>query len=284
VEPQPLISRPPFDWRESVLRLLADGAFALARFAPPLTGGLTWQDWAYRMMTSLGSRKTQGPGSLHLFGYPSASGMAHELDAAGILDVPVVLEAKDQAQGVSKEHVDSFDGRTLDYFEGAVQHGFTSALYRMMWSTKAIDVQVRRYAARRGIILVGPDKVPLPSLLAAASRWDAVDWYPDKYLGDLVLLAERACRPLRVSALGKSLVCLHPLTLWTSSDLDDLDDLHDLASVQWLDWLDKTDPLHYERCAEHCLHLIFGWKELRYPIVFYEMGGTLVQKQLGVGW
>ena len=254
----------PFNWRGSILQLLAEASYALARFAPPSAGGQVWQKWAYRFMTTIGARQVQGPGSLHLFNYPSASGMSHEIDAAGILDVPVVLEAKDQAHGIDKYEVDSFDGRTLDYFEGAIQHGWTSPLYRIMWSTGGIDIQLRRYAARKGIILIGPDRAPIPSLLAAAERWDAVDWFPDQYLSDLVLLGERACRPLRITKSGRSLVYQYPLNLWSSKELDDLEYLHELASAQWLDWLDRTAPLHYERHSEQCLRSVSGWSELRY--------------------
>ena len=83
-----------------------------------------WQNWAYQTLVSLGTRATQGPGALHLFGFPSASGVKHEIDAAGMGDVALVIEAKDHQYGISKEHIDIFHGRTLDYFEGAVQRGF----------------------------------------------------------------------------------------------------------------------------------------------------------------
>ena len=33
-------------------------------------------------------------------------------------------------------------------------------------------------------------------LLAAADSWSATEWLNDQYLGELVLLGERACRPL----------------------------------------------------------------------------------------
>ncbi len=232
---------------------LGEAGFALSRMAPPSRGGHVWQDWAYRMLISLMAHRTQGPGSLHLFQYPSASGVKHEIDAAGILDVAVVLEAKDQEQGISKEQVDTFHGRTLDYFEGAVQRGFAWDLHRIMLGTGRVDHRVRRYASRLGIILVGLDRAPLPSLLAAAGKWDAVEWMGDEYLSDLVTLGERACRPLRVTNNGKSRLYCHPLDLWTPDDIDDLDYLHELASERWLDWLDKVEPLHYESCADSCL-------------------------------
>ena len=247
------VASQPFEWQGSLLHSLSEAGFALSRMAHPSHGGHMWQDWAYRVLLSSRAHRTQGPGSLHLFHYPSASGLKHEIDAAGILDVAVVLEAKDQVQGIFKEQVDTFHGRTLDYFEGAVQRSFEWDLYRVMFGTGDIDYRVRRYAARLGIILVGRDRVPLPSLLAAAGKWDAAEWLSDQYLGDLVMLGERACRPLRVTYNGKSQVYQYPLDLWTPDDLDDLDDLHSLASEQWLEWLDKVDPLHYESHAQTCL-------------------------------
>lgn len=266
MEHENVISSRPFHWQGSILQILADGGYALSRFAPPLAGGQVWQGWAQRMMTAVGAHQVQGPGSLHLFSYPSASGLRHEIDAAGILDVAVALEAKDQECGIGKNQVDSFDGRTFDYFESAIQHGKMLTIYRIMWSTSPLDPLVRCYAARKGIIMIGPDRIPLPSILAATERWDATDWLPDQHLADLVLLGERACQPLKPTLSGRAIVYQYSLTLWRGSDLDDLDYLHDLASVQWLDWLDRTTPLYFEQHAERCLQLVSGWSELRDPI------------------
>lgn len=253
-------------WSGSILRLLGNAGYALAKNAPPKPGGHVWQNWAYSMIISAGSSQVQGPGSLHLYGYPSASGIPHELDAAGISDVAVVLEAKDQAQPLTKYQVDSFDGRTFDYFEGCVLNGFRLPIYRVIWSTGTTEGPVRRYAALKGIIIVGPDRVPLPTLIAAAERWDAIDWLPEEFLPDFVLLGERACRPLETCGSGCHLRYEYPLGRWTGSDLDDLEYLHMLASAQWLDWIDHTDPLFFGRFTADCLRRVSGWQELRYPV------------------
>ena len=217
-----------------------------------------WQNWAYQTLISLGARETQGPGALHLFGFPSASGVKHEIDAAGIDDAAIVIEAKDHREGISKEHIDSFYGRTLDYFEGAVQQGFDWDLYRVMWSATAIDTRLRRYAARLGIVLVDCERIPIPVLLAAADSWEAPEWLNDQYLGELVLLGERACRPLSAKRVGYFLVHEHPLNLWDERDLDDLEHLQDIGSERWLDWIDQLDPLHYESIAECHLRSLPG--------------------------
>lgn len=241
---------PPFQWQGSIIHTVAESGFALSRFGNPAPGGQVWQNWAYQALISLGARETQGPGALHMFGFPSNSGVQHEIDAAGIGDVALVIEAKDHQHGISKEHIDSFHGRTLDFFEGAVQRGFDWELYRMVWSANAIDSRLRRYAARLGIILVDSGKVPIPVLLAAADMWDATEWLTDQYLGDLVLLGERACRPLSAKRVGYYLVYGHPLNLWDERDLDDFIYLQEIGSEQWLDWIDKSEPLHFEEIAE----------------------------------
>ena len=84
-------------------------------------------------------------------------------------------------------------------------------------------------------------------LLAAADSWSATEWLNDQYLGELVLLGERACRPLSAKKVDYYLVYEHPLNLWVERDLDDLEYLHDIGSRQWLDWIDQSDPLHYVR-------------------------------------
>jgi len=133
----------------------------------------------------------------------------------------------------------------------------------MIWNTAAVTPLVRRYAALKGITLVSPERVALPSLLGAAERWDAVDWLTDSELGELVVLGERACQPLR---LDHNQVIVSPASrihLWRASDLDDLEYLHEGASERWLDWLDTADPSHFERCCAGCLTNIGGWHERR---------------------
>ena len=258
-EPQ----RPTFQWYGSMIHWVAESGFALSRFAKPLPGGQVWQDWAYQTLISFGARETQGPGTLHLFGFPSSSGVRHEIDAAGIGDSALVIEAKDHRRGITKEHIDSFHGRTLDYFERAAQQGFPWDLYRLVWSAKPINEQLWRYAARLGIMLVERDRVPIPVLLAASDTWTATEWLNDQYLGELVLLGERACRPLSSKKAGHYLIYEHPLDLWVERDLDNLEYLHDLGSRQWLDWIDQSDPLHFEDIAERQLLLYSNGQDVR---------------------
>ena len=240
----------------SILHVLSDAGFALSRYALPASGGHIWQAWAYRLLTIHGARRVQGPGTRHLFGFPTASGLQHELDAAGIRDVAVVVEAKDQARSLDKGQVDAFDGKTFDYFEGAVRHGDFSPLYRVMWSTGDTDTGVRRYAARKGIILIGPDRVPLPSLMAAAERADAGECYSEQTLRELTLFGARACRPLNVEVTALGPTYSYPMALWTPGELNRLEQLHITASEKWLDWLDQTNALYYGSHATYCLHLI----------------------------
>ena len=84
------------------------------------------------------------------------------------------------------------------------------------------------------------------------------EWLNDQYLGELVLLGERACRPLSAKRVGYYLVHEHPLNLWNERDLDDLEHLQDIGSERWLDWVDQLDPLHYEGIAEHRLSSLPG--------------------------
>jgi hypothetical protein len=174
-------------------------------------------------MTATGARRLQGPGTRHLFDYRSASGLDHELDGAGIGDVALVLEAKDHSHSIEKTRVNAFDGKTFDYFENAMSQGGAFPLYRMMWSTEAIAAKVHRYAIRRSIMTVGPDRVPLPDLLAAAERWDASDWLPGAPVSEFVWLAERDCQPL--SAQASSQGPIYRSRLWSAQEIKDLNDL-----------------------------------------------------------
>jgi len=184
---------------------------------------------------------------------------------AVIRDVAVVLEAKDQSNNIAKGQIDEFDGKTTDYLVGAANSGWVWPLYRVIWSTNDVPQALRRYAALKGIIVVAPDLVPLPSLLAATEGGDVSEWFPDSSLSEFVLLAERACRPLTVLNGDRAATCPSPLVGWTPDSLDDLEYLHEAASANWLDWLDQEQPFHYERKCRECLRLIVGWDELREP-------------------
>jgi hypothetical protein len=136
-----------FSWKASLARDLAEHGYALARFAKPLAGGYTWQNWAHRALAAEGTHRVQGPGSRHLFGSPSLSGLNHEIDAAGVRDIALVLEAKDQQEPLHKGQVDEFDGKTFDYYAAIAATHQIWRLYRMVWSTGVISTPVRRYAA-----------------------------------------------------------------------------------------------------------------------------------------
>lgn len=243
-------------WTNSILQVLSDAGFALSRYALPVAGGHAWQDWVHRLLTIHGARRVQGPGARHLFGYPTASGLQHEMDAAGVRDVAVVIEAKDQRCSLDKGQVDVFDGKTFDYFEGAAWHGNFSPLYRVIWSTADTDTGVRRYAARKGIIVIGPDRVPLPSLMAAAERADAREWHSEEALRELTLFGTCACRPLTVEVTARRPSYSYPMDLWTPGELNRLENLHITASEKWLDWLDRSNPLYYCSHATYCLRLL----------------------------
>jgi hypothetical protein len=180
-----------------------------------------------------------------------------------VLDVAVVLEAKDESHAADKTQIDSFDGKTFDYFEMLVQWHRQCSLHRMMCCTHDIPPKIHSYAARKGIIMVGPDRVPLPTLLAAAERWDTDDWFPELLLSEFVSLAERGCRPSEAQLHG--LGAAYSFKLWSARECADLDYLHQLASERWLDWLDREHPFHYERHAAACVRRIDAGSELRTP-------------------
>lgn len=265
---EPLSDGRAFIWGKSILTVLAEGAYVLARFAKPTEGGHIWQDWAYRLMVVCGARRVQGPGVHHLFYNASASGLSHELDSACMLDVPVVVEAKDEETSPDKTQVDAFDGKTFDYFEAIVQRDAGFALHRMMWCTQSVLPKIHTYAARKGIILAGPDRIPLPVLLAATERWDANEWLPESLLAEFVLLGERACRPLGAKASLSG--AIFSFQLWSAQNCEDLNYLHQLASDRLLDWLDRTEPLRFERRAAVVLRDISARSELRQMVGWRE--------------
>jgi hypothetical protein len=193
------------------------------------------------------SRQAQGPGTCHLFHFPSLSGLRHELDAAGIGDSAVVIEAKDVAGGIAKGDIDVVNGKTTDYFGYASIHGFGASLHRVLWSTTGTSELRRKYAARVGIILVSPDVLPLPTLLAASEMLDP--WFTDALLAEFVTLAEQACRPLTRGIAMPN---------WTREQLTDLTFLQAEATDAWLNHLDQYDPLYFEQFAATALPLVNG--------------------------
>src|SRR5688500_643059 len=99
---------------------LSERLHLLSRFHPPLApgnvGGRQWEQWIAHDLLRKGTRWTQGPGSLQLFGSRGASGLHHEIDGASQAHWgTVVVEAKAYGHhGPTKSDVFVFDRKTFD--------------------------------------------------------------------------------------------------------------------------------------------------------------------------
>ena len=84
--------------------------------------GRTWERTVSGLLYRMGFTRRQGPGSLTLFGSPSASGVNHEIDGAadGWLGT-VIVESKAISGGISKGDVALFHYKVLDFYQKKIE-------------------------------------------------------------------------------------------------------------------------------------------------------------------
>ncbi len=145
----------------------------------------------------IGFRTIQGPGSLSLFGTPSASKSRHEIDLAMIAPGMLgIAEAKDRKNGVGKNDVMIFIQKTFDYYLSRIVEGRRGPTWRFLVSATPVGYDLCVYCIRQGVIVVDPTFIPIPSLLRFIGKAEAEEVFNDTELAEADRLFEPACQPL----------------------------------------------------------------------------------------
>lgn len=238
-----------------------EDAYVLARFhVSEPTGwlrGRLWEKWASRSLRGRTWRH-QGPGHLGILGRGAASGMQHEIDAAGRRAEGVVfLEAKSYTVGSPRKgDLCIFDRKTFDLYLERCRRGEKGPHWRILLSSSVLDNSLRTYCYLYGIIAVDPGEVPLPILLALAEKPCADEFFSPTLLSELVRLGERAVAPMEQRYVPESHFLRFDIDMLRGCELEDLLWVQSAMSEEFLDILDRERPGYYEVLAESLMERI----------------------------
>jgi hypothetical protein len=243
------------------LTLLCFDAWLLASHAPPGVGGLPdgrrWEQSVAAVLVTAGFGRRQGPGTTTLLGATSASGVAHELDGVGRVlgpegtawDETVILESK-AVTSLNKTEVTSFWAKVFDFYAGAVPTAGKASWHAVLISAATVSTALRKLCAQRGVVLVDPERIPLPVLLWMAGRPNADDRLPGTLLAECLRLGTPAVASVqqRWPVLSDGRIAFDPCW-WDAASLADLCFVHDELSGAVLDVYDRDMPGALERRA-----------------------------------
>lgn len=149
--------------------LLAHIAFADGDSGPQ------WENRLAEYFVSRGVRTDPLPGGTTMMGHTALSGLRHQVD--GVLsatDGHMIAEWKSYVGALPKNELLRFRAVSDDYVVGLGSDAPAKALLRVFGGPGRYHTDVRRYAAIHGIMLIDPDRWPVPVILAGSCIWHRV--------------------------------------------------------------------------------------------------------------
>ncbi len=185
---------------ENVLELLVQAYAVVEVGGLAGTGpdrGRNFERLFYKMCDRLGVHLTEKAGGRSVAGQRSASGFAHEVDAATkAASATTYWELKHLSSPLEKNELLIFNGKGLDFIYDA-GHLFKSApLLRFLLSGRNIRDDCRVFAIQWGIIVIEPGRLVLPFLYEALARGLCVG-LSDAEEAAIRELVPWGCRPLQ---------------------------------------------------------------------------------------
>jgi hypothetical protein len=142
-----------------------------------------------------GIRLESIPGGSRLYGFPSQSGLAHQLDLVAALDgADAIVELKAHPAAMPKDGLLRFKAATDDYFVGLGRDLPNRPIYRVFGGPGRASQGMRRYAALHGIALVEGDRWSSCTLASDRLQWPIEVGGPSL---DSRRLLERLIRPMQ---------------------------------------------------------------------------------------
>jgi hypothetical protein len=118
-----------------------------------------------------GFRLIEQAGSFTLNGFRAASGLRHESDLViRTADLLVQLELKHLGHQLGKNDLLIFNQKGFDFLSAQSACLREKPLYRMVVSAGALSPSARSFALHWGMVVVEPNRLPLPTLQSMASR------------------------------------------------------------------------------------------------------------------
>ena len=187
----------------------------------------------------------QGPGTTTLFGFPPASGIQHEIDAAASgRKGSVILECKSQTCGVSKADSALFHEKTLDFYCARPDTAALERWWGLVVSSSPIPDPVRAFCLQLGLIVCDPARLPLPVVFRTAIRPTADLYLPETLLQEAVRMGEPAMMSMQERWVYDSATCdiqFKPRVL-EANEIGDLLWLQDELGSHIIDLYDLYHP------------------------------------------
>jgi hypothetical protein len=225
-----------------------------------LPDGLAYQAAVARTLWRPGMRCVQQAGVHVLWGLRSASGTAHELDAAGRAGgAAYLIEAKARAS-LTKADLAVFELKASDYYFGRWKSVIAHAWWMILASAGPTDDASRRLAAHRAIILVEPNRLPIPVLHHHCRHPASRGLLPQTLCREFLRLSPRALQPLQeryVPDLTSDRLVLEPCP-YSATELDDLLFLQCELTDEVLARYDRLAPGRLEARAARLLRYLRG--------------------------
>jgi hypothetical protein len=160
--------------------------------------GRNFEQLFYKICDRLGVHLTEKAGGRSVAGQRSASGFAHEVDAATrSASATTYWELKHLSSPLEKNELLIFNGKALDYLYDARPIFRAVPLLRFLLSGRNIRDDCRVFAVQWGITVIEPGRLVIPFLYEAAARGYGVEL--SKVDQDAIRqLAPWACRPLQI--------------------------------------------------------------------------------------
>ena len=163
-----------------------------------LAEGRVWERAIGRILRRDDFTRHQDVGETSLFGHGSASGVAHEIDAAASgRNCSVIVECKSKVGGATKADLALFHEKTLDfYFERPHAVG-NQRWWRFVISSSPVADSVRAFGIQLGLVVCDPAYLPLPTILWTACRPNADQHLRERLLEEAVRMGESALMPMQ---------------------------------------------------------------------------------------
>lgn len=159
--------------------------------------GRNFEQLFYRVCDKRGVYLTERAGSRSLAGQRSASGFGHEVDGATrTLDCITHWELKHLTSDLAKNELLTFNGKGLDFLYGCLPLYARVPVRRFLLSGANVGEESRVYCVQWGIMLLEPDRLPLPLLYEAVARGSGCS-LSDHDRSAVRSLGAWACRPLQ---------------------------------------------------------------------------------------
>ncbi|MBI3827301.1 MAG: hypothetical protein HY294_15010 [Candidatus Rokubacteria bacterium] len=196
---------------------------------------------------------TEQAGARTVGGQQSASGFWHEVDAASRSIRHVThWELKHLSAPVAKNDLLIFNGKGLEFHQGSDQFVARVPLLRFLLSGGAVEGEGRQYGALWGIMVIEPDRFPLPLVYEASVR-GAAEWLSPLDVARVKDLVAWACRPLQVvlqelgdfSVAGREGLRTGPTAVRAARAVVDIqarlgEVVLDQLEEEWPGWVDET--------------------------------------------